>query len=86
MKHQKTFNCQDILQYLNDYVDEGLDQELFAGFEAHINACSDCKIVLNTLKKTIQLYHSSGQETPLPEDVQKRLYARLDLDSHDRKQ
>lgn len=86
MKHQHNLDCEDVLRYLNDYIDDELDGELCARFEAHIEDCKDCKIVLNTLKKTLQLFHSSGHETKLPKDVQKRLYERLDLKNHARKE
>jgi anti-sigma factor (TIGR02949 family) len=82
MNHNHNLNCQDILRHVNDYLDEELEQELCAEIEAHIASCPNCKIVVNTLKKTIQLYHSSGQEIALPGDVLKRLVARLDEESH----
>jgi anti-sigma factor (TIGR02949 family) len=85
MTHQHDLNCQDILHNLNDYIDGELDRQLCADIEAHIDSCPDCRVVVNTLKKTIQLYQISGQETELPEDVRQRLYARLDLDAYARK-
>ena len=84
MTHQHDLNCPDILQNLNDYIDGELDQKICADIEAHIHACPTCQIVVNTLKKTIQLYQMSGQETELPEDVRQRLFARLDLDAYAR--
>ncbi len=85
MNHNHHLECQDILQYLNDYLDEDLESQLCAEFEAHIASCQNCKIVVNTLKKTLQIYHSTGQEISLPKDVQERLHARLNLDSHAKK-
>jgi hypothetical protein len=42
--------------------------------------CDNCRIVVDTLGKTISLYQSSSEEVPVPEDVRQRLYHRLDLD------
>lgn len=86
MKTEHEMNCQDILGNLNDYIDGELDRQLCTDIEAHIKSCTDCKIVVNTLKKTVQLCQKAGQETVLPEDVRKRLYARLDLEAYARKQ
>jgi len=86
MKHEHQMNCQDILDNLNGYIDGELDHQLCLDIEAHIKSCPDCKIVVNTLKKTVQLCQKVGQEAELPEDVRKRLYARLDLEAYARKQ
>lgn len=82
MKHDHSMNCQDVFKVLNEYIDGELGHQLCADVEAHIDSCPDCQIVVNTLKKTIQLYHATGQEVTLPKDVKKRLYERLNLGSH----
>ena len=86
MKHQHDLNCHDILENLNDYIDGDLDLQICADLEAHISACPDCQVVVNTLKKTLELCQATGHETELPEDVRKRLYARLDLAAYARKE
>lgn len=85
MNHNHHLECQDIIKYLNDYLDEDLESQLCAKIEAHIASCRNCKIVVNTLKKTIQIYQSTGQEISLPKDVQERLHTRLGLDSNAKK-
>ena len=85
MKHEHNMNCQDILKNMSEYIDGELDGQLCAEIEAHIETCPDCKIVIDTLKKTIQLVQISGKETELPKDVRKRLFARLHLDDDVRK-
>jgi anti-sigma factor (TIGR02949 family) len=77
--------CQDILQSLSEYIDGELEARLCSEIEAHIASCPDCKIVVDTLKKTIRLYQISGREIQVPEDVQKRLYSRLNLDDYAQK-
>jgi anti-sigma factor (TIGR02949 family) len=85
MKHEHTMKCQDILQSLSEYIDGELEARLCSEIEAHIASCPDCKIVVDTLKKTIRLYQISGREIQVPEDVQKRLYSRLNLDDYAQK-
>jgi hypothetical protein len=42
--------------------------------------CGDCRIVVDTLKKTIYLYHETSVKAEIPLDVRGRLFSRLDLD------
>ena len=85
MKHEHNMNCQEILHNMSEYIDGELDGQLCAEIEAHIDSCPDCKIVVDTLKKTVQLVQNSGRETELPQDVRQRLFTRLHLDDDVRK-
>lgn len=82
MTHLHDMDCQDILQNLHAYIDGELDSGLCNDIEVHIHACSDCQIVVNTLKKTIQLYKIDGQQTTLPGEVKKRLLVSLHLENY----
>ncbi len=75
-------NCQSILDSLSDYVDGTLKDELCRDIEQHIAGCSDCRIVVDTLKKTIYLYHATSATREMPEDVRERLFLRLNLDDY----
>lgn len=73
--------CHQLLEYISEYVDGTLQEELCIQLEEHIHSCHNCEIVVNTLKKTIDLYNAPAEEgQQLPEDVRSRLFARLDLD------
>ncbi|MCB2209644.1 zf-HC2 domain-containing protein [bacterium] len=80
--HEHDVECQNIVENLNGYIDGELDSELCGQLEAHIQSCPKCKVVVNTLKKTIHLYQVDGEKTSLPEDARKRLYACLDLEDY----
>ena len=67
-----------MLGSLSDYIDGELEAELCAEIEQHVAACVNCRIVVDTLKRTVTLYHDHGHE-PMPEDVRQRLLAALDL-------
>jgi len=45
-----------------------------------MNDCDNCRIVVDTLSKTISLYQTSSEPAVVPEDVRQRLFHRLDLD------
>lgn len=82
MSHQHDLDCKAILENLNDYIDGDLDAMLCSEIETHIQACPNCRIVVNTLKKTIHLYQVDGQETTLPQHARKRLFASLGLEDY----
>jgi anti-sigma factor RsiW len=80
MKHINHSNCQEILGQLNAYIDGELDTYLCTHLESHLETCTDCQVVLDTLKKTIELCQQDGQEITLPQDARQRLLASLGLD------
>jgi predicted anti-sigma-YlaC factor YlaD len=80
-------SCRFLLSSLSDYVDGELGDELCAEIDRHLQSCENCRIVIDSLKKTVYLYHVTSMEPPMvPDDVRERLYTRLDLSEYmDRK-
>jgi anti-sigma factor RsiW len=71
--------CQELLAQLSDYIDGELDAALCIELETHLAQCQDCRVMVDTVRKTITLY--SVQSSPaLPEDVAARLLRALDLE------
>ena len=64
--------CKEFLQELNDYLDETVDLELRRKLEVHITECPNCFVILDTTRKTIQVYKGM-QPQVLPSEVQTRL-------------
>jgi anti-sigma factor (TIGR02949 family) len=81
MKTKHPGGCRHLLDSLSAFVDGELSEEICAEIEQHLNDCENCHVVVDTLRKTVSLYQTSG-ETPeaLPSDVKSRLYHCLDLD------
>jgi predicted anti-sigma-YlaC factor YlaD len=72
--------CRELLGQLNEYVDGELAAELCHDLEQHMADCPDCRVVFDTLTKTIALYHTLDNTTAeLPPDVEARLLRRLNL-------
>jgi anti-sigma factor RsiW len=71
--------CRALLASLSDYVDGTLDESLCAEIEKHMAGCDRCQVVIDTLRKTVELYHGQPPAEPLPADVRNRLYMRLAL-------
>ncbi len=79
MKEHK--DCQRLLHYLSDYFEGSLPMEFCDELERHLSECQDCRVVVDTTRKTIELYHTYGSEgDPLPDDVRNRLFHRLNLE------
>ena len=65
-------NCKNIVKELSNYLEEALEPSLKASIEKHLEGCEDCRIVVDTTKKTIQIFCNS-EPAPLPEDTRQRL-------------
>ena len=78
--------CRHLLGSLSEFVDGSLEGEICAEIERHLADCQDCRIVVNTLEKTVYLYHASAQETTVPEEVRQRLFRRLEIDDSSERQ
>jgi predicted anti-sigma-YlaC factor YlaD len=72
--------CRDLLGSLSDYIDGAAEGELCAAIERHLASCEDCRIVVESLRKTITLYQTSAGHTQVPEEVRQHLFQRLHLD------
>jgi predicted anti-sigma-YlaC factor YlaD len=78
-EHEHTSQCQQMLGSLSEFIDGSLQAELCAQIEEHMKDCTNCHIVVDTLRKTIELYEKTKAPAELPDPVRERLYARLDL-------
>ena len=75
--------CESLLGSLSDYVDGELGAELCREIEKHIADCENCRIVVDTTRKTIDLVHAlNNPQTGLPNDVRDRLFKRLNLNDY----
>lgn len=73
--------CRKLLGSLSEYVDGELSEELCDVLEKHMEDCEDCRIVVDTLRKTVYLYHKSAEKDNLPDEMRQRLFKSLDLDA-----
>ena len=74
--------CQQyLLENISNYLDGEATAELCAEIEHHLAGCPDCRVVVDTLRKTITLYRELPQPE-LPPDARLRLYKSLDLSDY----
>lgn len=64
--------CEEVIRELSNYIDGELDPGLRQALELHLEHCDDCRIVVNTARKTIELY-CGKDPVPLPADVQQEI-------------
>ena len=72
-------NCGEMLYGLSDYIDGEAKEAICAAIEAHIAECPDCRIMVDTLRKTINLYRQQESQLDMPEEVRARLFYSLNL-------
>lgn len=69
--------CKQVVRELSEYLDGALEAGVLAEVQRHLEHCEDCRLVVDTTRKTIQLYCDS-QPAPLDEDVRTRLHRALE--------
>lgn len=79
MKHQPGELCAELSSQLPDYLDGEAKEAICREIEAHLAECSDCRIVIDTMKKTIALYRAAPREA-VPGNVHQRLVKLLNLE------
>jgi predicted anti-sigma-YlaC factor YlaD len=81
-KHIHETQCCNYLGNLSDYIDGELQEEICSQIEEHMKTCENCRVVVNTLKKTVELYEQCAEKSELPGEVKERLFARLELQDY----
>jgi anti-sigma factor (TIGR02949 family) len=73
-------NCRELLGSLSEYVDGELSESLCLELEHHLADCEDCRIMVDTLRKTVYLYHATAEAENIPQDIRERLYQSLKIE------
>ncbi len=64
--------CREYLSDLNDFLDGELSEELCKEIENHVGQCENCRIMIDTLKKTVSLCREGNSEK-LPNSIENKL-------------
>lgn len=73
--------CQSLLSQLSVYIDGELEKALCDEIDRHLATCENCRVVVNTLEKTVTLYHQLPAPD-MPAETQDRLFKVLKLDAY----
>ena len=83
MSENEQSTCQTLLCLLSDYVDGELSEELCRQIEMHTAGCDNCRVVIDTLRKTISLYRASAAEpVEIPVETRDHLFKTLNLEDY----
>jgi predicted anti-sigma-YlaC factor YlaD len=63
-------------------VDGELSNELCNILEHHMEDCEDCRIVVDTLRKTVNIYQMTAETEELPGDMRQRLFKSLKIEEY----
>ncbi len=72
-------DCCHLLASLSDYIDGEAQADLCAVIEQHLAHCEKCRVVVDSLRKTVSLYQEP-EDLDVPDPVRKRLFHCLNLD------
>jgi len=64
--------CRQVIDKISEYIDGELDPELVRELERHLEHCEDCRIVVDTMHKTVEIFYHT-EPAGLPDDVRQRL-------------
>jgi hypothetical protein len=66
--------CTEFLKILDDVLDESIAVETRTEIEIHLRQCGHCEVVLNTTRKTIEIFQCN-EVYELPTEVSDRLHS-----------
>jgi anti-sigma factor RsiW len=69
-------NCRGVIRELSEYLNGDLDRATLSDLEVHLARCEDCRLVVDTTRKTIEIF-CKAEPVPLPDDVRSRLHKAL---------
>lgn len=69
--------CEQVVQYLSDYIDADLDEPLVAAAREHLATCHHCHIVLDSTQDAIVLYRNRDKRV-IPAARRARLFHQIE--------
>ena len=69
--------CKEILSKLSGYFDRELDDENRKNVQSHFSNCAVCNMVMNSFRKTVELFVKNKPEK-IPPETSAILHARVD--------
>jgi anti-sigma factor RsiW len=75
----KECSCHELLGAMGVYIDGEAASDVCAQIEAHLEACPDCRLEVETLRKTIRIVRGAPKPS-LSNEARERLFRALHLD------
>jgi hypothetical protein len=68
--------CTEFLKILDDVLDESIAVETRTEIEIHLRQCGHCEVVMNTTRKTIEIFQCN-EIYEVPTEVSERLHTAI---------
>lgn len=75
----KTPLHKDVYKQICDFMGEDLNAPACQEVAEHLEKCPNCKVYLDTVKKTVTICRENEKEEAMPKEVKNRLYKVLNL-------
>ena len=72
-------NCFEVVEKLSDFLDEDARRDLCREIEDHLSHCVNCRVEVDTVRKTIVLYQGD-RDVRVPATLDSRLAAAMSLE------
>jgi predicted anti-sigma-YlaC factor YlaD len=69
----------DVYKQICDFMGEDLDTPACKEVAEHLERCPNCKVYLDTVKKTVTICQETEKEEEMSQDIKNRLFKILDL-------
>ena len=69
--------CKQLLDELSDYLDGTVRDDVRRHLDEHVSECPNCWVVVDTTKKTLQIYKGMDPQ-PIPDELHSRLIKALE--------
>ena len=70
-------DCKDLLGGISDYLDGSASEALCEEIRRHMEGCANCRVVVDSTRRTISLYKGDDLVQELTPDFQARLHGSL---------
>lgn len=69
--------CRELLEGISDYVDGSASEELCEEIRRHMEGCDNCRVVVDSTRRTIQFYKGDHLLEELPAEFERKLHGSL---------
>jgi predicted anti-sigma-YlaC factor YlaD len=69
-----------VYKQICDFMGEDLDAPVCKEVAEHLENCPNCKVYLDTVKKTVTICQETEKDKEMPRDIKNRLFKVLNID------
>lgn len=69
----------EVYKQICDFMGEDLNTPVCKEVAEHLESCPNCKVYLDTVKKTVTICQETEKEKEIPQDIKNRLFKVLNI-------